>query len=67
MVKGQEEKYTRAQKLLEHVQKGYEKHAKKTQRHIEFEVGQPVWLNIQDFKMHDGLAPHFIAKYARLL
>ncbi len=22
-----------------------------------------MWLNIQDFKMHDGLAPHFTPKY----
>jgi hypothetical protein len=32
---------------------------------VKFEVGQHEWLNIQDFKMFDGLAPHFIAKYAR--
>jgi hypothetical protein len=48
---------------LEHVQKWYEKHANKTQRHVEFDVGQHVQLNIQDLKMHDGLAPHFNAKY----
>jgi hypothetical protein len=30
MVKGCEEKYTRAKNLLEHVQKWYEKHANKT-------------------------------------
>jgi hypothetical protein len=65
MVKGCETKYARAKKLLEHAQKGYEKHANKTQRHVEFEVGQHVWLNIQDFKMRNGLAPCFIAKYAR--
>jgi hypothetical protein len=46
MVKGHEEKYTQAKKLLEQVQKQYEKHAKKTQRHVEFEVGQHVWMNI---------------------
>jgi hypothetical protein len=65
MVKGHEEKYARANKLLEQAQKGYEKHAKKTQRHVKFEVGQHMWLNIQDFKMPDGLAPHFIVKYVR--
>ncbi len=32
---------------------------------MEFEVGQHVWLNIQDFKMPKGLAPHFNPKYAR--
>jgi hypothetical protein len=46
MVKGHEEKYTEAKKLLEQVQKQYEKHANKTCRHVEFEVGQHVWLNI---------------------
>jgi hypothetical protein len=33
---------------------------------MEFEVGQYMSLNIQDFKMHDGLAPHFTAKYVGL-
>ncbi len=66
MVKGREEKYARAKKLLEHAQKGYEKHANKTQRHVEFEVGQHMWLNIQNFKMPNRLAPHFITKYAGL-
>jgi hypothetical protein len=32
---------------------------------VEFEVGQHLWLNIQDFKMLDGLAPLFTTKYAR--
>ncbi len=32
--------------------------------HVEFNVGQHVWLNIWDFKMPNGLAPIFIAKYA---
>jgi hypothetical protein len=31
--------------------------------HVEFEVGQHVWLNIQDFKMPVGLTPRFITKY----
>jgi AAA15 family ATPase/GTPase len=66
MVKGREEKYARAKKLLEHAPKGYEKHAKKTQKHVEFGVGQHVSLNIQDLKMLDGHAPRFIAKYVGL-
>jgi hypothetical protein len=49
--------------FLEQVQKQYENHANKTQMHIELEVGQHVWLNIQDFKMSDGFAPCFITKY----
>jgi hypothetical protein len=32
---------------------------------VEFEVGQHVWLNIQDFKMLDGLTPRFTTKYVR--
>jgi uridine kinase len=39
MVKGCVKKYAQAKKLLEQVQKQYEKHANKTQRHVEFEVG----------------------------
>lgn len=50
-------------KLLEQIQKCYEKHANKTQMHVGFEVGQHIWLNIWDFKMPDRLAPFFIAKY----
>jgi hypothetical protein len=30
---------------------------------VEFEVEQHVWLNIQDFKMFNGLDPRFITKY----
>jgi hypothetical protein len=65
MVKGREEKYAQAKKLLEQTQKSYEKRTNKTQRHVEFEVGQHVRLNIQDFKMFNGLAPSFIAKHTR--
>jgi len=65
MVKGCEEKYTQAKKLLEQTQKSYEKYTNKTQRHVEFEVGQHVWLNVQDFKMFNGLAPSFIVKHIR--
>jgi uncharacterized C2H2 Zn-finger protein len=39
---------------LEQAQKHYEKHVNKTWRHVEFEVGQHVWLNIWDFKMPDA-------------
>ncbi len=49
MLKGREEKYVRAKKLLEQAQKQYEKHTNKTQRHVKLEVGQHVWLNIRDF------------------
>ncbi len=30
---------------------------------MEFEVGQYVWLNIQDFLMPNKLTPHFTTKY----
>jgi hypothetical protein len=63
MVKKHKEKYAQAKKLLEQAQKWYENHANKTRKHVEFEVGQHVLLNIQDFKMPNGLAPRFIAKY----
>jgi hypothetical protein len=33
---------------------------------VEFEVGQHMWLNIQDFKMFDGMAPRFTTTYERL-
>jgi uncharacterized protein YecT (DUF1311 family) len=64
MVKGLEEKYAQAKKLLEQAQKWYEKHVNKTQKHVEFEIGQHAWLNIRDFKMPNELPPRFIAKYA---
>jgi len=31
--------------------------------HVDFEVGQHMWLNIWDLKMFIGLPSHFIAKY----
>jgi len=46
MVKGREELYAQTKKLLEQVQKWCEKHLNKTWRHVEFEVGQHMWLNI---------------------
>jgi hypothetical protein len=32
---------------------------------MEFKVGQHMWLNIQDFKMSNELAPHFTSKYVK--
>jgi recombinational DNA repair protein RecT len=51
MVKGHEKLYTWTKKLLELAQKQYEKHTNKIWRHVEFEfeVGQYMWMNIQDF------------------
>ncbi len=56
MIKGLEKKNAQTKKLLEKVQKRYEKHVNKTQKHVEFEIGQHMWLNIQDFKMPNELA-----------
>jgi hypothetical protein len=43
IAKGCEELYTQAKILLEQVQKWYDKHANKTLKHMEFEVGQHMW------------------------
>ncbi len=40
MVNGHEKKYAQAKKLLEQVQKRYEKHVNNTWMHVDFEVGQ---------------------------
>ncbi len=40
-----------------------DKFSKTFHPHVEFEVGQHMWLDIQDFNMLDGLASQFIAKY----
>jgi hypothetical protein len=65
MVKGHEELYAQPNTLLEQALKQYEKHVNKTQRHVEFKTRQHMWLNIRDFKMPNGLSPHFITKYVR--
>ncbi len=69
MIKGCEELYAQANNFFEQAKKYYEKHEKhanKTWKHVEFEVGQHVWLNIQDFKMPDGMAPCFTTTCAGL-
>jgi hypothetical protein len=43
MAKECEEKKSRAIKLLEKTKTSYEKQANKSQRHIEFEVGDLMW------------------------
>jgi hypothetical protein len=45
IAKGCEELYTQAKKLLEQVQKWYDKLANKTLKLVEFEVGQHMWPN----------------------
>jgi hypothetical protein len=57
-----EERKAHATKLLKKAQVSYEKQANKSQRHIEFEVGGLVWLNIKDFKIKN-LANRFVPKY----
>jgi hypothetical protein len=44
----------------------YVKQATKWERHIKFEVGDLMWLNIKDFKMTKILGNRFIPKYAGL-
>jgi hypothetical protein len=63
MAKECEKRKAQATKLLEKTQASYEKQANKSQRHIEFEVGDLMWLNIKDFKMFETLANRFIPKY----
>ncbi len=41
----------------------YEKQANKLWKHIEFEVGDLVLLNIKDFKMLKTFAKKFVPKY----
>jgi hypothetical protein len=62
MIKKREELYTWIKKFVEYAKKCYEKHAYKTQRHVEFKIGQHVWLNIYDLEMPDGLTLHFTTK-----
>ncbi len=40
--------------------------ANKLKRHIEFKVGDLMWLNIMDFKMLETLVNRFVPKYASL-
>jgi len=47
MAKECENRKVRANKLLEKAQVSYEKEVDKSQRHIEFEVGDILWLNIR--------------------
>jgi hypothetical protein len=58
-----EEKKTSAIKFLEKAHASYDKQANKLQRHIEFEVGDLMWLNIKDFKMPETLVNRFVPKY----
>jgi hypothetical protein len=41
----------------------YEKQANKPWKHIEFEVGDLVLLNIKDFKMLETFVNKFVSKY----
>jgi hypothetical protein len=47
IAKGCEELYTQAKKFLEQVQKWYDKHANKTLKLVEFEVGQHMWPKLE--------------------
>jgi hypothetical protein len=66
MAKEHEERKTWAIKLLEKVQTSYENLTNKSQRHIEFEVGDLMWWNIKVFKTPETFANRFVPKYASL-
>lgn len=63
MAKERKELNARAKKLFEEAQTRYEKHANKSRREIQFEVGDLVMLNIHNFKMFEAFAARFIPKY----
>jgi hypothetical protein len=63
MAKECEKKKSWAIKLLKNTQVNYEKQPKKSQKHIECEVGDLVWLNIKDFKMPKTLVNKFVLIY----
>ncbi len=50
-------------KFLEKAHASYDKQASKLQRHIEFKVGDLMWLNIKNFKMPETLVNRFVPKY----
>ncbi len=66
MAKKCEERKAWAIKLLQKAWVSYEKQTNKLQRHIEFKVGDLMWLNIKDFKMLETLANRFVPKYVGL-
>ena len=49
---------------LDKAQKRYVKQVNKGRRHVEYTVGQKVWLNVKNFTLPEGLTPKFMAKYA---
>jgi hypothetical protein len=63
MAKERKELNARAKKLFEEAQTRYEKHANKSRREIQFEVGDLVMLNIHNFKMFEAFTARFIPKY----
>jgi hypothetical protein len=63
MAKERKELNVYAKKLLEEAQARYEKQANKSRKEIQFEIGDLVMLNIQDFKMLETLVVHFVPKY----
>jgi hypothetical protein len=48
---------------LSKAQKRYVNQVNKGRRHVEYEEGQKVWLNMKNFTLPDGLTPKFMAKY----
>ena len=52
--------------LLEKIQKHYEKQINAVRREMEYEVGQKVLLNVENFTMSKSLTPKFMSKFACL-
>jgi hypothetical protein len=49
---------------LAKAQKRYVDQVNKGRRHVEYEEGKKVWLNVKHFTLPEGLTPKFMAKYA---
>ncbi len=64
MAKECEEKKALAIRLFKKAQASSKNQTNKSQKHIKFEVGDLLWLNIKDFNILETLANMFIPKYA---
>ncbi len=63
MARKLEDMNIKAKKHLEKTQASYDKQVNKAQKHATLEVGNLVWLNIQNFKMFEAFTCHLIMKY----
>jgi hypothetical protein len=49
---------------LEKAHKRYKDFADKSQREVNFEKGDEMWLNIKNFRLQEGLSHKFLGPYA---